>query len=180
MGPAYLLDVVGIDTAAHAQNVMAEGFPQRMRYEFKTAIDLLHEQGNYGQKTGSGFYRFVSDKGRLQKVFDPAIAEQIATVQKRQHQFPDQEIVERMMLSMCLETVRCLEDCIIGTPIEADMGLILGLGFPRFRGGALRYIDAMGAGAFCTLADRYRHLGPLYHPTSGLREMAAKNLKFYP
>ncbi len=53
-----------------------------------------------------------------------------------------------MMTPLCLETVRCLEDGIVGTPAEADMALIYGIGFPPFRGGALRYIDAMGLEAF--------------------------------
>jgi len=180
MGPAYLLDVVGIDTAAHAQNVMAEGIPQRMRYEFKTAIDLMHENGCYGQKTGSGFYKYEVDKsGRVQKIFDESILMQLQSIQKAQKQFSDQEIIDRMMLALCLETVRCLEDNIIGTAIEADMGLILGLGFPRFRGGALRYIDSVGSRAFCEMADRYAELGPLYLPTAGLRKMAETDQKFY-
>ncbi|MDT8428606.1 MAG: fatty acid oxidation complex subunit alpha FadB [Pseudomonadales bacterium] len=181
MGPAYLLDVVGIDTAAHAMKVMAEGFPDRMRYEFHTVIDFLHEQGSYGQKNGRGFYRYQTDEnGRLQKMLDDSIISNIQTIQTAQRQIHDREIVERLMVAMCLETVRCLEDGIIDTAIEADMGLVLGLGFPRFRGGALRYIDSMGAEEFCTLADRYAELGPLYQVTAGLRAMAAAQEKFYP
>ena len=64
-------------------------------------------------------------------------------------------------------------------PIEADMGLILGLGFPTFRGGALRYIDSLGASEFCQIADKYSDLGPLYRPTEKLREMASAGAKFY-
>ncbi len=180
MGPAYLLDVVGIDTAAHAQKVMAEGFPQRMQYEFANVIDMLHEKGCYGQKTGSGFYRYETDaSGRAQKIFDASILTDIALLQSTQKQIPDLVIVERMMLALCMESVRCLEDKIIGTAIEADMGLILGLGFPRFRGGALRFIDSMGTRAFCEMADKYVELGPLYHPTAGLRKMAESDQKFY-
>jgi 3-hydroxyacyl-CoA dehydrogenase/enoyl-CoA hydratase/3-hydroxybutyryl-CoA epimerase/enoyl-CoA isomerase len=180
MGPAWLLDVVGIDTAEHAQNVMAEGFPQRMRYDFKTVIELLHENGQYGQKSGSGFYRYETDsKGRKQKVFDKSILAQLKPIQKAGASVSEEEIVERMMLALCLEAVRCLEDAIVATPIEADMGLILGLGFPRFRGGALRYIDSMGARAFCEMAERHAALGPLYQPTRKLRQMAAAGQTFY-
>jgi len=57
--------------------------------------------------------------------------------------------------------------------------LILGLGFPKFRGGALRYIDTMGVDVFCALADRYAALGPLYEVTPGLRAMAQNESKFY-
>lgn len=180
MGPAYLLDVVGIDTAVHAQAVMADGFPERMRYDFKSAMDLLFEARELGQKTGSGFYRYVPGaRGRIEKQIDDSIIARIEALQGKQREFDDEEIVARLMLAMCLETVRCLEDGIVSDPIEADMGLILGLGFPKFRGGALRYIDSMGAQAFCELAQRYAHLGPLFSPTPRLLEMAAKGEKFY-
>ncbi len=58
MGPAYLLDVVGLDTAHHAQAVMAEGFPERMGKQGRDAIDVLYEANKYGQKNGHGFYSY--------------------------------------------------------------------------------------------------------------------------
>ena len=159
---------------------MADGFPERMRYDFKSAMDLLFEAGELGQKTGSGFYRYVPGaRGRIEKQIDASIIARIEALQGEQREFDDEEIVARLMLAMCLETVRCLEDGIVSDSIEADMGLILGLGFPKFRGGALRYIDSMGAQAFCELAQRYAHLGPLFSPTPRLLEMAAKGEKFY-
>jgi len=180
MGPAWLLDVVGMDTAVHAQAVMAQGFPERMGYSFKSAMQVLFEAGQLGQKTGSGFYRYTADKtGRLQKQVDEDILARIRTVQGPARQFTAAEIVERMMLAMCLETARCLEDGIVDTAAEADMGLVLGLGFPRFRGGALRYIDSLGTRAFCALAERHAALGPLYSPSAGLRAMAAADSLFY-
>lgn len=84
-----------------------------------------------------------------------------------------------MMLPLCLETVRCLEDGIVEDPADADMGLIFGIGFPPFRGGALRYIDDMGVDKFVELADKFADLGPLYHPTEKLREMAKTGEKFF-
>lgn len=180
MGPAYLLDVVGIDTAAHCIEVLAEGYPDRMRYDFRTAIEALYEAGLYGQKNGRGFYRYDSTAGgRPQKVFDESINELLAPLQQQQGTFSDDEIRERMMLALCLETVRSLEDDIVGSAIEADMGLILGLGYPRFRGGALRYIDNMGLAEFCRMAERYAGLGPLYQPTTRLKAMAEAGQRFY-
>ena len=84
-----------------------------------------------------------------------------------------------MMIALCLETVIFLEDGIVEDPADADMGLIFGIGFPPFRGGALRYIDDMGVDAFVELADKYADLGPLYHPTEKLREMAKTGEKFF-
>lgn len=186
MGPAYLLDVVGIDTAAHCMKVMAEGFPDRMQYDFRTVIDHLYEAGCYGQKNGKGFYRYQqSESGRPTKQFESSILEELKPLQQEQITLSDQQILERMMTALCLEAVRCLEDDIVSSAVEVDMGLLLGLGFPRFRGGALRYIDnfvegdSRGVDAFCQMADRYADLGPLYHPTSRLREMAAIGKTFY-
>lgn len=176
MGPAYLLDVVGIDTAVHAQAVMASGF-DRMKLEFASAIDKLSAAKAYGQKTGSGFYLYKPDKqGKPKKLPNPDIDALIATVQLEKREFDDAEIVERMMLAMCLETARCLEDKIVETAIEADMGLVLGLGFPAFRGGALRYIDSLGMKTFLQLTEKYASLGALYQPTE---KMLAANATYY-
>jgi 3-hydroxyacyl-CoA dehydrogenase/enoyl-CoA hydratase/3-hydroxybutyryl-CoA epimerase/enoyl-CoA isomerase len=180
MGPAYLLDVIGMDTGVHAQEVMAAGFPDRMQQDFTSAMDVMYQNQRLGQKTGSGFYRYEIDRrGKPRKQVDDQAQALIAGVRTGSNAIGEQEIVQRMMVAMCLETVRCLEDGIIDSPVEADMGLILGLGFPTFRGGALRYIDALGASEFCQMADRYGDLGPLYQPTDKLREMAAAGAKFY-
>ncbi len=179
MGPAYLLDVVGIDTAVHAQAVMASGF-ERMQQDFDSAIELLFKKGNLGQKSGSGFYCYEPDKkGKPKKLPNPEIDALIATTRQEQREFDDQEIVDRMMVAMCLETVRCLEDGIVETAIEADMGLVLGIGFPPFRGGALRYLDSIGISEFCDLADKYADLGAMFQPTAAMRDLAARNGRYY-
>ncbi|MHB0777425.1 fatty acid oxidation complex subunit alpha FadB [Halomonas sp. WWR20] len=181
MGPAYLLDVVGMDTAVHANEVMAEGFPDRMAREGKTAIEVMYENQRLGQKNGKGFYRYEEDrKGKPKKVIDAQAYELIKPVTQESREFSDEDIIARMMVPLCMETVRCLEDGIVGSPAEADMALIYGIGFPPFRGGALRYIDAMGVSEFVSLADRLAdELGPLYRPTDKLREMAHDGTHFY-
>ncbi|MFB9148110.1 fatty acid oxidation complex subunit alpha FadB [Halomonas alkalicola] len=185
MGPAYLLDVVGMDTAVHAGEVMAEGFPERMGSlggnGEKSAIQAMFENDRLGQKNDRGFYAYEEDrKGKPKKVSDEAAIALVKSVAKESREFSDEEIISRMMVPLCLETVRCLEDGIVGTPAEADMALIYGIGFPPFRGGALRYVDAMGVAAFVKLADGLaEELGPLYAPTEKLREMAAAGETFY-
>ena len=181
MGPAYLLDVVGMDTAVHAQAVMAEGFPERMAREGKSAIDAMYENERLGQKNGKGFYRYEEDKkGKPKKVSDEQAHALVKQVASGSHEFRDEDIIARMMVPLCMETVRCLEDGIVGTPAEADMALIYGIGFPPFRGGALRYIDATGVAEFVSLADSLAaELGPLYAPTDKLREMASRQERFY-
>lgn len=182
MGPAYLLDVVGMDTAVHANEVMAEGFPDRMARDGKTAIQVMYENERLGQKNDKGFYAYEEDrKGKPKKVSDDKAYELVKQVAVGEKEFSDEDIIARMMVPLCLETVRCLEDNIVETPAEADMALIYGIGFPPFRGGALRYIDAMGVAEFVKLADGLaEELGPLYAPTDKLRQMAESGERFYP
>ncbi|MGY2437193.1 3-hydroxyacyl-CoA dehydrogenase family protein, partial [Escherichia coli] len=79
MGPAYLLDVVGIDTGHHAGDVMAQGFPARMSKEGRTAIDVMYDASRFGQKNGKGFYAYEQDKkGKPKKVADVAAYELLA------------------------------------------------------------------------------------------------------
>jgi 3-hydroxyacyl-CoA dehydrogenase/enoyl-CoA hydratase/3-hydroxybutyryl-CoA epimerase/enoyl-CoA isomerase len=180
MGPAYLMDVVGIDTGHHGRDVMAEGFPDRMKDARATAIDVLYEANRLGQKNGKGFYSYETDKrGKPSKVFDPAVMEVLKPIIYEQRELSDEDIINWMMVPLCLETARCLEDGIVETAAEADMGLVYGIGFPPFRGGALRYIDALGVAEFVALADRYADLGPLYQPTEKLREMARNGQRFF-
>ena len=181
MGPAYLLDVVGMDTAYHARDVMAEGFPDRMKEEGETCIDVLYKAERLGQKNGKGFYAYETDKkGKPKKVIDESVAGLLAPVVHEQRELSDEDIINYMMIPLCMETVRCLEDGIVETAAEADMGLIYGIGFPPFRGGALRYIDSIGVAEFVELADRYaEQLGAMYRPTDKLREMAKNGQSFF-
>ncbi|MDX5378637.1 MAG: fatty acid oxidation complex subunit alpha FadB [Halomonas sp.] len=181
MGPAYLLDVVGMDTAVHANEVMAEGFPDRMARDAKSAIQVMVENERLGQKNAKGFYAYEEDKkGKPKKVSDEQAYALVKQVVQQEKEFSDEDIIARMMVPLCLETVRCLEDGIVETPAEADMALIYGIGFPPFRGGALRYIDAMGVAEFVKLADGLaEELGPLYAPTDKLRRMAESGERFY-
>jgi len=180
MGPAYLLDVVGMDTGKHAAGVMAEGFPDRMASDGKTVIDALYEAERLGQKNGRGFYQYEKDrKGKLQKKLDPSADAVVASVQSASVEFDAADMVDRLMIPMCIESARCLEDNIVSSASEVDMGLVYGVGFPPFRGGALHHVDKMGLAAFCARADEFAHLGALYHPTPKMREMAAAGHTFH-
>jgi 3-hydroxyacyl-CoA dehydrogenase/enoyl-CoA hydratase/3-hydroxybutyryl-CoA epimerase/enoyl-CoA isomerase len=180
MGPAYLMDVVGIDTGHHGRDVMAEGYPDRMKDDRRSAIDALYEADRLGQKNGKGFYAYEMDKrGKQVKVADPVALEVLKPVIYEQLEVTDEDIINWMMIPLCLETIRCLEDGIVDTAAEADMGLIYGIGFPPFRGGALRYVDNVGVAEFVALADKYADLGALYFPTEKLREMAKNGQKFF-
>ena len=108
MGPAYLLDVVGIDTAHHAQAVMAAGFPQRMQKDYRDAIDALFDANRFGQKNGLGFWRYKEDsKGKPKKEEDAAVEDLLAEVSQPKRDFSEEEIIARMMIPMVNEVVRC-------------------------------------------------------------------------
>jgi 3-hydroxyacyl-CoA dehydrogenase/enoyl-CoA hydratase/3-hydroxybutyryl-CoA epimerase/enoyl-CoA isomerase len=181
MGPAYLQDVVGMDTSHHVGDVLAEGYPDRMGKTFRTALDVMYENKRFGQKNGVGFYKYETDpKGKPKKTADPASYELIKSVQSGgPKDMNEEEIIDRLMLPMIIETARCLEEGIVESVPEADMGLIMGIGFPPFRGGALKYADTLGLKAVVEKAAKYAPLGKLYEPTAKMKEMAAKNQTYY-
>lgn len=184
MGPAYLSDVIGLDTCVHASKVLADGFPDRMKADYTGATEALFKADRLGQKNGKGFYKYVADdSGRKRKTADDEVKDILAphvdAAAPGSVDFTAEEIRDRLMLAMCNEVARCIDEKIVASPEEADMALIMGLGFPRFRGGALRYIDQTGLKEYVALCDRYAHLGKAYEAPQILREMAAKGERFF-
>lgn len=176
MGPAWLLDVVGIDTAYHARAVMAQGFPDRMTKNYRDAIDVMFENHRLGQKNGAGFYKYtLNKKGKLKKELDADIDKLLAPLFEKKSELDENAIINRMMIPMINEVVRCLEEQIIASPQEADIALIYGLGFPAFRGGLFWYLDTIGLTNYITIADKLANLGPLYLVPQSLRDKAAIN-----
>ncbi|HBN88037.1 MAG TPA: fatty acid oxidation complex subunit alpha FadB, partial [Rheinheimera sp.] len=181
MGPAYLLDVVGLDTAYHCTDVMAAGFPSRMAKLDNDPVAAMYKAERYGQKNGVGFYAYSKDaKGKPKKDVDPAAVNLLAGIAADKQDFSSDDIIARVMVPMINETIRCLEEGIIESAAEADMGLVYGLGFPPFRGGPLRYADTIGLANFVALADKYAHLGEIYQVTDKTRAMAAAGQRFFP
>lgn len=182
MGPGYLLDVVGIDTAHHANAVMAAGYPDRMAATEKTAIDVMFEAQRFGQKNGKGFYAYVADKkGVPKKTVDPDAQELLKSLVRADNSasITDQDIIDRMMLPLIIECSRCLEDGIVDTPVEVDIAMVYGLGFPPFRGGPFRYADAVGLKTLCGTAAKFAALGKLYEPTTRMLTLAAAGGAFH-
>jgi len=179
MGPAYLMDVVGIDTGHHATEVMAAAFPDRMKFT-ETVVEKMYNEKRFGQKNSKGFYEYEMDKkGRPQKKVNPAVYELIKPVVKRTVDLTDEDIVMRMMIPMIIESSRCLEDKIVNSPIEVDMGLLLGLGFPPFRAGALKYADSIGLKKLEEESKKFLDLGKLYELTPFMKQLASENKTYY-
>ncbi|KZN35930.1 fatty acid oxidation complex subunit alpha FadB [Pseudoalteromonas luteoviolacea] len=180
MGPAYLLDVVGIDTANHCTGVMADGFPTRMARQEKDPVALLANAERFGQKNQKGFYQYAPDrKGRLKKSKDAESVELLSQICDNNQQFDKQTIIERCMVPMINEVLLCLQENIVASPQEADMALIYGIGFPPFRGGVFRYLDQIGLSEFVAMADKYADLGEIYQVSEQTRAWAAEGKVFY-
>jgi 3-hydroxyacyl-CoA dehydrogenase/enoyl-CoA hydratase/3-hydroxybutyryl-CoA epimerase/enoyl-CoA isomerase len=179
MGPALLLDVVGLDTAVHASRVLAAAYPERLGRHGKSVLESLLAADRRGQKNGKGFYLWKPEKkGPPSKQGDPD-AKALAGLGSVTREASAEEIVERTMLPMLLESSRCLEEKIVATPVEVDVALVNGLGFPPFRGGIFRWADTLGAGALLRAAERHRSLGALYTPTAQLSALAAAGKGFH-
>jgi 3-hydroxyacyl-CoA dehydrogenase/enoyl-CoA hydratase/3-hydroxybutyryl-CoA epimerase/enoyl-CoA isomerase len=181
MGPAYLQDVVGLDTLLHVLRVISDGFAPRMRLDFPHAVELLVQHGRLGQKTAGGFYRYdVEPAGKPKKSVDSGTARLLASIQPRGPQpFSDAELLERLMLPMIVEAARCLEEGIAESAGEVDTSMVLGLGFPRYAGGPLKYADWLGIEHVASRCDQYKSLGRIYEPTDGMRALGAARKRFY-
>ncbi|MFW1678145.1 fatty acid oxidation complex subunit alpha FadB [Pontibacter sp. JAM-7] len=180
MGPAALLDAVGLDTASHAGHIMAAGYPERMAFS-DSVIDRLYQQERLGEKNGVGFYRHgVDKKGHRQVAPDPDLTALLPTSDGQAISISDDQIVSCLMLPLLLETVRCLEERVVTSPVEADMAVVMGLGYPPFRGGPLHTIDTLGAKKICDQAAALSTWGELYRPPPGLQQMAAEGRCFFP
>ncbi|MDO6745792.1 fatty acid oxidation complex subunit alpha FadB [Gilvimarinus sp. 1_MG-2023] len=179
MGPAYLLDVVGLDTAIHAEKVMAEGFPDRLSRNYTSAVEALYQAGKLGQKNGSGFYAYtLSKKGRPEKTVNQAALDLLGDGDVRD--ISDEQIVMRMMIPMVNELSRCLDEKIVASAQEADMAMVYGTGFPAHRGGVLHWVDDFGVDKLTQIMESYADLSPLYQPCGFISKLAAKQDTFYP
>jgi 3-hydroxyacyl-CoA dehydrogenase/enoyl-CoA hydratase/3-hydroxybutyryl-CoA epimerase/enoyl-CoA isomerase len=111
---------------------------------------------------------------------DESVQSIIENVVEKKETISDEEIVERMMFPMIIESARCLEEKIVDTAMEVDLGVVYGLGFPPFRGGVLKYADAYGLKKICEKTSDYAKLyGPCYQPNSTLKALAENRKNFY-
>ena len=181
MGPAYLMDVVGLDTIVHCYAVMSEGIPERFIIDHTTPTEILLKSGRQGQKNGLGYYSYTAGKGgRPEKTIDSKSIELLESLSGASREIDPQTIIDRLLLPLAIEMNHCLDEGIVDSPIEADMALIWGVGFPPFRGGICRWMDEQGLDVICEKADSYRNIAELYQPTQSMRTMASSNKKYYP
>jgi 3-hydroxyacyl-CoA dehydrogenase/enoyl-CoA hydratase/3-hydroxybutyryl-CoA epimerase len=177
VGPMTLLDEVGIDVAAKVGPIMLEAFGDRI--EPPRAMERLVSDGRMGRKNEKGLYRY--ENGKKKKGRD-AVDESVYALLgiKPDKQLPAVTIAERCALLMVNEAALCLEEGILRSPRDGDIGAIFGLGFPPFRGGPFRYVDAVSArevvGKLRTFEKEH---GKRFTPAPILARMAERNEKFY-
>jgi 3-hydroxyacyl-CoA dehydrogenase/enoyl-CoA hydratase/3-hydroxybutyryl-CoA epimerase/enoyl-CoA isomerase len=176
VGPIALQDMVGLDTSCFAGKVLAAAYSDRALKI--TLLDDLIAAGRMGKKSGAGFRKFAGTKGK--PADDPDFQPFLEKSRTAKRDVSDQEIEDRLFLSMLLEAVRTLEEGIVREPAHVDMGLNLGVGFPPFRGGILRWCDATGAAKLVDRAAKYASLGKRFQPSPLLLDMAKTNKLFYP
>lgn len=175
MGPLRLLDEVGLDVSRHAASVLYEAFGDRMLPA--PPLVKLGETARLGKKGGRGFYRY---QGKDEEVDTEIYSELGDTVPGERVQIPSSVIQERAILVMVNEAARALEDGIVSSPGEVDLAMVMGTGFPPFRGGLLRYADSIGLGSIVETLERHaRERGPRFQPAPLLLERARAGQGFY-
>ncbi|HYW51502.1 MAG TPA: 3-hydroxyacyl-CoA dehydrogenase NAD-binding domain-containing protein, partial [Gemmatimonadaceae bacterium] len=176
VGPVTLIDEVGLDVATKAGAIVAEAFGARMAPN--ESIQRVIRAGRLGRKGRRGFYLYddVGKKGGV----DSSVYELLPTGQKRTV-VPAARIVQRCVYAMLNEAVLCLEDGILRSARDGDIGAVFGIGFPPFRGGPFRFIDRTGAAAVvATLDELEREFPGRYQAAASLRQMAERRERFYP
>lgn len=177
VGPITLIDEVGIDVGAHVAQDLGREFSKRGAAP-SAALPILFSQGFKGKKNKKGFYRYDKPKKKGYRLPNPEVYRLLGNLPRRE--FPMEEIQQRVSLMMVNEAVHCLQEGIISSPRDGDVGAILGLGFPPFRGGPFHYIDSAGAQTLVDVMKRLRDKGmQRFTPAPMLVDMAKRGKKFY-
>lgn len=178
VGPAALFDEVGIDVAAHITEVLNPMFSER-GVEPSAKPQELFDDGYKGKKNKKGFYKYEQQKSKKKKkepnqeiyrYFGGSGRKSIET-----------EVLQmRMALVMINEAALCLQEGILQSATDGDLGAILGLGFPPFLGGPFRYIDRLGAAEVVDRMERFEdEIGARFRPAPILKEYASSGRSFY-
>ena len=182
MGPCALLDQIGLDVADHVTGTLRDAFGERM-----SASDLLPRMvaaGRTGSKGGSGFYIYNQGPGKQQGADKPLPDDdgvrQIMATPPAATQTTGEEEDRRLLYPMIAEACRCLDEGVVSRPGEVDLAMVMGIGWPPFTGGLLRWADDLGpkkvVGALDELAGRH---GVRLAPPDGLRRRAEAGERFY-
>ncbi|MDF2153772.1 fatty acid oxidation complex subunit alpha FadJ [Vibrio sp. CAU 1672] len=172
VGPITLLDEVGVDIGAKIMPILVNELGER--FKGPDVFDTLLNDGRKGRKSGKGFYTY---KGKKKQV-DKSVYKLLKL--KPESKLADSEIALRCVLPMLNEAVRCLDEGIIRSPRDGDIGAIFGIGFPPFSGGPFRYMDQFGLKELVEKMNEFAaKYGDRYAPCDGLLTRAGEDQTFY-
>ncbi len=171
MGPFRLADEVGIDVGYKVAKILEEGYGRRMQVA-PVFERIYRDLGLLGRKNGAGFYTYTGYK-------TVPNASVINLVQAKRS-FSEDEIIDRTLLVMVNEASRALEEGIVKNAAYLDMAMVMGTGFPPFRGGLLAYADERGIhDVVAKLNNLSNAYGERFKPSDLLAAMAREKRRFY-
>lgn len=180
MGFFEVADLAGLDIAYHAGQSMLSLFVNREGNVSSKVLEVLFKAGRLGKKSGKGFYIHAGEKPIPDHRYLREVVKQLHP-DREPRQISFEEIRDRLILSMLNEAVLCLQEGVVAKPGDADMAMIMGTGFPPFRGGLLRQVDQQGVHFILNQLAYYAETrGARFKPCALLQEMAAAGQKFYP
>jgi len=175
VGPITLLDEVGLDIAGKSGAIFAAAFGDRLKPS--EAMARVLASGRLGRKNKSGFYKYDA-RGKRLGVDDSvyALLERVGP----QARVPAADIQERLSLAMINEAMRCLDEQVVRQARDGDIGAVFGIGYPPFRGGPFRTVDAAGSSDIVRRLQvlNARHPGR-FGPAAGLARLAAAGRTVY-
>lgn len=177
MGPFALMDEVGLDVCIKVLKIFKKSFGDRVA--LAPCMEALEKSSRLGKKNGQGFYKYSSDgqRGEVDKSIYGALG-----LSAPNDSLPTKECLERGVFAMVNECSRALiDDRIVETPHEVDLAMIMGTGFPPFRGGLLKYADSVGTQYIADQLETYSssRKAPRLKPSPTLTAMAKEHKKFY-
>ncbi|MRJ41075.1 MULTISPECIES: fatty acid oxidation complex subunit alpha FadJ [Idiomarina] len=174
VGPMKLMDEVGIDVAAKVAPILANELGDR--FQAPEAFSKLLDDERKGKKNKKGFYDYQGKQAGKQ--VDSSVYSLLGVTAASQ--LSADEIAQRTVLLMLNEAAYCLDEGIISCARDGDIGAIFGIGFPPFRGGPFRYMDALGIAEVVSRLQAYQQQhGERYQPAPLLVKMATNNERFY-
>ena len=178
MGPHKVTDLAGLDIDWMNRKRKAPTRPKEERYSGEIA-DRICENGWFGRKTGQGYYLYEGRDVHTNPDIDVIINAERKKAGINVQKFNNKEIVKRYMTAMISEAVRVLEEQIAARPLDVDMVLVFGYGFPRHRGGPLHYADTLGPQELINRIETYAKEDSHYWRVPDmLRQMASDGTKF--
>ena len=181
VGAATLFDEVGIDVGAHISVDLAKAFGERFSGGNPNFIKDVVQAGFLGRKSGKGIY--IYEKNSKNRAVNFELMEILKKYSlEPKGAFSDEDKTLRMVSRFVNDAVLCLEEKILASPLEGDVGAVFGLGFPPFSGGPFRWVDSYGAKNLVAKMEQYQSLyGAPFKPAQTLMDMAKDPSKrFYP